>query len=98
MKETTNLHLITTDCGQQYVIDHLDQVALGILDNDGTASNPAFIPATYSVYKTVTDNEYLVEITQYDSDEDILYTNYKLVSEVEATPYLENGNLNVLLY
>lgn len=98
MKDTTHLNLITTDRGQQYVIDHLDQVALGIVNNAGTTSNPAFIPSTYSVYKTVVDQKYLLEITQYDSDEDILDTTYKLISEEEAVPYLDNGNLNVLFY
>ncbi len=98
MKDTTQLNLITTDCGQQYVIDHLDQVALGILTNEGTTSNPAFIPTTYSVYKTVNETEYLLEVTQYDSDQDTLETTYKLISEEEAVPYLDNGNQNVLFY
>ncbi|PSR54364.1 hypothetical protein AHMF7605_13010 [Adhaeribacter arboris] len=80
------------------MIDHLDQVALGILTNDDTTSNPGFIPTTYSVYKTVMVNEYLLEITQYDSDEDTLNTSYKLISDEEAVPYLENGNQNVLFY
>lgn len=98
MKVTTNLNLITTDCGQQYVIDHLDQVALGILDTGGNISNPAFIPTTYSLYKTILEEEFILEITQYDNDQDILHTTYKLILGEEATPYLENGNLNLMLY
>lgn len=98
MKDTTSLNLITTDCGQHYVIEHLDQVALGILSSSGTHSNPAFIPTTYSLYKTVTKHEYLLEVTEYDSDQDVLNTTYRLISELEATPYFDNGNLNVLFY
>lgn len=98
MKDTANLNLITTEGGQQYVIDHLDQVALGILSNENTGSNPAFIPTTYSVYKTVTEQEFLLEITHYDNEEDILRTNYKIISGTEAVPYLDNGSLNVLLH
>lgn len=98
MKDTANLNLITTESGQQYVIDHLDQVALGVLSNEGTNSNPAFIPTTYSVYKTVTENEYLLEITQYDNEEDVLRTSYKVISGTEVLPYLDNGSLNVLMH
>lgn len=98
MKETTYLNLITTTCGRHYVIDHLDQVALGIVSDTNAASNPAFIPTTYSVYKTVVDNEYLLEITQYDNDEDTLDTTYRVISEEEALPYLDNGNANIIFY
>ncbi|QMU30102.1 hypothetical protein [Adhaeribacter radiodurans] len=98
MKDTTQLNLITTDSGELYVVDHLDQVALGILANDDATSNPAFIPTTYSVYRTVMENEYLLEITKYNSDEDTLNTTYKLIPEEEVTPYLDNGNHNVLFY
>ncbi|MDQ3290713.1 MAG: hypothetical protein M3Q05_05420 [Bacteroidota bacterium] len=98
MKDTTQLNLITTDGGQQYVIDHLDQVALGILSTEENTSNPAFIPTTYSVYKTVIENEYLLEVTQYNSDEDTLSTTYRLISEEEAEPYFDNGNQNLLFY
>ncbi|RDC62067.1 hypothetical protein [Adhaeribacter pallidiroseus] len=98
MKETTYLNLITTTCGRHYVIDHLDQVALGIVNNTSITSNPAFIPTTYSLYKTVVDNEYLLEITQYDSDEDILDTSYQVISEEEALSYLDNGNANIIFY
>jgi hypothetical protein len=98
MKDTTSLNLVTTDCGQHYVIDHLDQVALGILSTEGANSNPAFIPTTYSLYRTVTGHKYLLEVTQYDYDEDVLNTSYKLISEMEAVPYFDNGNSNVLFY
>lgn len=98
MKDTTYLNLITTNCGRHYVIDHLDQVALGIINNTAATSNPDFIPTTYSVYRTVDPNEYLLEITEYDSAEDTLDTVYKIVSAAEAMPYLDNGNLNVLFY
>ncbi|QNF31638.1 hypothetical protein HUW51_02445 [Adhaeribacter swui] len=98
MKETTFLNLITTNTGQQYVIDHLDQVALGIVSNTSATSNPAFIPTTYSVYKTIIADEYLLEITQYNSDEDTLHTSYQVISEEEALPYLDNGNTNMLFY
>jgi hypothetical protein len=98
MKETTSLNLITTNCGRHYVIDHLDQVALGIVNNTSTTSNPAFIPTTYSVYKTVIDQEYLLEITQYDNDEDTLDTTYSVITEEEALPYLDNGTANIIFY
>lgn len=98
MKETTYLNLITTNCGRHYVIDHLDQVALGIVSDTNTTSNPAFIPTTYSVYKTVIDSEYLLEITKYDNDQDTLETTYRVITEEEAFPYLDNGNSNQIFY
>lgn len=98
MKETTFLNLITTTCGRHYVIDHLDQVALGIVNNNTSDSNPAFIPTTYSVYKTVVEDEYLLEITQYNSDEDSLHTSYQVISEEEALPYFDNGTSNLIFY
>ena len=98
MKETTYLNLINTTCGRHYVIDHLDQVALGIVSDTRTTSNPAFIPTTYSVYKTVVASEYLLEITKYDDDEDILDTTYQVITEQEALPYLDNGNANIIFY
>ena len=97
MATKNNLNLITTNCGQQYVIDYLDQVALGIIDSDEFAHNSLFIPPTYSLYKTVSE-DYLLEITHFNPKTNALETTYKLVAEQDATIYLENGNLNVLLH
>jgi hypothetical protein len=97
MTDKKNLNLITTDCGQQYVIDFLDQVALGIIDSAEYTGNSLFIPPTFSLYKTVS-GEYLLEITQFNTTTHLLETSYKLIDEREATPFLENGTLNVLLH
>jgi len=92
-----NLNLITTECGQQYVLDFLDQVALGIIDSEEYKHNSLFIPPTYSLYKTVAD-EYILEITHYHSKSNSLKTQYQIISNEEADTYLEKGTLNVLLY
>lgn len=97
MATMNNLNLITTDCGKQYVIDFLDQVALGIIDSEEFAHNSLFIPPTYSLYKTVSE-DYLLEITHYNPKTNALATTYKVVAGADAATYLENGNLNVLLH
>ena len=97
MTDKKNLNLITTECGKQYVIDFLDQVALGIIDSGEYTRNSLFIPPTYSLYKTVSE-EFLLEITRFNTASHSLETTYKLISEEEATPFLENGTLNVLLH
>jgi hypothetical protein len=97
MAEKDNLNLITTECGKHYVIDFLDQVALGIIQSEEYTRNPLFIPPTYSLYKTVSD-DFLLEITRFNAATHLLDTSYKLISEKEAAPFLENGNLNVLMH
>jgi hypothetical protein len=97
MANKNNLNLITTECGRQYIVDYLDQVALGIVNTDEFARNPLFIPPTYSLYKTVSP-EYLLEITHLQSTTNSLQTSYHLIPESEAGHYLENGNLNPLLH
>ncbi|MGV3641549.1 MAG: hypothetical protein ACO1NZ_13575 [Adhaeribacter sp.] len=97
MATKNNLNLITTECGRQYVVDHLDQVALGIVASNEFSRNPLFIPPTYSLYKTV-GREYLLEVTHYQPENHALQTNYRLIPETEAVGYLENGNLNPLLH
>ena len=97
MTDKENLNLITTECGKHYVIDFLDQVALGIIQSDEFTRNPLFIPPTYSLYKTVSD-DFLLEITRFNPTTHLLDTSYKIISEKEATPFLENGTLNVLLH
>ena len=97
MADMNNLNLITTECGQQYVLDFLDQVALGIIDSEEYKHNSLFIPPTYSLYKTVAD-EYILEITHYHSKSNSLKTRYQILSIEEAGTYLENGSLNVLLH
>ena len=92
-----NLNLITTDCGRQYIIDHLDQVALGIIASDEFSQNSLFIPPTYSLYKT-TSEDFLLEVTHYDARSHSLATTYKLLLKEEAASYIENGSLNVLLH
>jgi len=92
-----NLNLITTECGKQYVIDFLDQVALGIFDSEEYKQNSLFIPPTYSLYKTMAE-EYILEITQYHSKSNSLKTRYQIISSEEAGIYLEKGSLNVLLH
>ncbi|WP_026462184.1 hypothetical protein [Adhaeribacter aquaticus] len=93
----SNLNLITTECGQQFIIDYLDQVALGIIDSKEYVPNSLFIPPTYSLYKTV-NQDYLLEITHFNTKNHSLETTYRLLPETEATTYLENGNLNVLMH
>lgn len=97
MIDKNSLNLITTECGRQYVIDFLDQVALGIIDSEEFQHNTLFIPPTYSLYKTIS-NEYLLEMTHYNSKTNSLTTRYRLITEHDATPYLENGSINVLLH
>jgi hypothetical protein len=97
MAENKNLNLITTECGRQYVVDHLDQVALGIAHTQEFTQNALFIPPTYSLYKTV-DSDYLLEITHFQAQTHSLKTNYRLIPESEAAIYLENGTLNVLMH
>ena len=97
MANKNNLNLITTECGRQYVVDYLDQVALGIVQADAFTQNPLFIPPTYSLYKTV-NPEYLLEITHFQAQTNSLKTSYRLIPESEADTYQENGNLNLLLH
>lgn len=98
MTDKKNLNLITTECGKQYVVDFLDQVALGIIDSaEEYTGNALFIPPTYSLYKTVSE-EYLLEITQFNTTTHLLETSYKIIDGREAAPFLENGTLNVLLH
>jgi len=97
MADMNNLNLITTECGKHYVLDFLDQVALGIIDSEEYKQNSLFIPPTYSLYKTITD-EYILEITHYHSKSNSLKTRYQVISNEEADTYLEKGTLNVLLY
>lgn len=97
MANTNNLNLITTECGRQYVVDYLDQVALGIVAGDEFTRNPLFIPPTYSLYRTV-GQEYLLEITRVQRKTNSLKTSYRLIPESEAGIYLENGSLNPLLH
>jgi hypothetical protein len=97
MANKNNLNLITTECGRQYVVDYLDQVALGIINTDEFSRNPLFIPPTYSLYKTV-NQDYLLEITHFQRKTNSLKTSDRLIPEAEAGIYLENGNLNPLLH
>lgn len=97
MADKNTLTLITTECGKQYIIDYLDQVALGIINSDEQARNALFIPPTYSLYKTVAE-EYLLEITRFNPRTHLLTTSYRLITATEAVPFIENGNINVLLH
>jgi hypothetical protein len=97
MANKNNLNLITTECGRQYVVDYLDQVALGIVHSEAFTQNPLFIPPTYSLYKTVSA-DFLLEITHFQPTTNSLKTSYRLIPESEAGVYLENGNLNPLLH
>lgn len=97
MANKNNLNLITTECGRHYVVDHLDQVALGIVQTEAYTQNALFIPPTYSLYRTV-NPEYLLEITHFHAQTNSLKTTYRLIAESEADTYLENGNLNLLLH
>ncbi|PIQ21209.1 MAG: hypothetical protein COW65_10465 [Cytophagales bacterium CG18_big_fil_WC_8_21_14_2_50_42_9] len=97
MADMNNLNLITTECGKQYIIDFLDQVALGILDSEEYKHNSLFIPPTYSLYKTITE-EYILEITHFHAKSNSLKTRYRVLSNEDAGSYLENGSLNLLQY
>lgn len=97
MADKNNLNLITTECGRQYVVDYLDQIALGIVTTDEFTRNHLFIPPTYSLYKTV-GQDYLLEITHFQRKTNSLKTSYRLIPESEAGIYLENGTLNPLLH
>lgn len=96
MVDKKNLNLVTTECGKQYVIDYLDQVALGILDSEEFKQNALFIPPTFSLYKTVSE-EYLLEITHFNTKTNSLSTRYQLIAKSKADTYLANGGMNVLL-
>ncbi len=98
MAANNNLNLITTECGRQYIIDFLDQVALGIVDSAEYQHNTLFIPPTYSLYRTVLEEEFLLEITHFNAKTNGLSTSYKIIPEHEAGTYLENGTLNVLMH
>ena len=97
MVNKNNHNVRTTECGKQYIVDLLDQVALGIVDSEEFKQNSLFIPPTFSLYKTVSE-EYLLEITHYNPKINSLSTRYQLISEDEADYYLANGSMNVLLH
>jgi len=87
-------NLIITDCGKKYEIDIFDQLAVGVVECDSFLQDPYFIPSTFSLYKTKSDI-YLLQITTFNEANDSLETSIKVLSEKEASNYLENCTYNI---
>ncbi|WP_026461577.1 hypothetical protein [Adhaeribacter aquaticus] len=85
---------IETECGKKFKIDIFDQLALGVLQSEKFLDDPSLVPTTFSLYKTITDL-YLLEITRFDEEKDNLITTYKILSEAEAAPYLDNCYISI---
>jgi len=84
---------IQTECGKKFKMDVFEQLAGGVIQSDNFLNNPAYVPSTFCLYKTIT-GLYLLQTTQLDTENQDLKTSYKLVSEAEAAPYLDNCAIN----
>jgi hypothetical protein len=96
MKELALTNIVQTICGQTYVIDFLDQVALGIFEPEKFTETSTFIPGTFSLYKTAASN-FILETTRYHNPTQRLETTYRLIPEAEARPFIESGGSNIFL-
>lgn len=94
MKELALTNIVQTVCGQTFVIDFLDQVALGIYEPEKFAQASAFVPGTFSLYKTATAN-FILETTRYHNSTQRLETTYRLIPDIEAQPLIEAGGANI---
>ena len=80
---------IQTECGKKFKIDVFEQLAGGVIQSDNFLNNPSYIPSTFCLYKTIT-GLYLLQTTGFNAADNNQKTTYKLVSEAEAVPYLDN--------
>jgi hypothetical protein len=80
---------IQTECGKKFKIDVFEQLAVGVIQAESFLNNPSYIPATFSLYKTIT-GLYLLETTSFEPEDENLKTTYKILPEVEAAAYLDN--------
>lgn len=83
---------VETECGKKFKLDVFEQLAIGVVQADNFLNEPNFVPATFSLYKTVT-GLYLLETTRYNDAESSLNTSYKILSEDDAGVYLDNLSL-----
>jgi hypothetical protein len=80
---------IQTECGKKFKIDVFEQLAAGVIQADNFLNNPAYVPATFALYNTIT-GLYLLETTRVEAGQLELKTTYKLLPESEAAGYLDN--------
>jgi hypothetical protein len=80
---------IQTECGKKFKLDVFEQLAAGVVQADHFLSNPAYVPATFALYKTIT-GLYLLQTTRVDAGGQHLQTTYQLLPEKEAARYLDN--------
>jgi len=80
---------IQTECGKKFKIDIFEQLAGGVIQSDNFLHNPSYVPPTFCLYKAIT-GLYLLQTTQFDTADQEIKTSYKLLSEAEAAPYLDN--------
>lgn len=85
---------ITTICGQQFQLGLFEQLAVGVLHSDKFLKDPTYIPNTFAVYYTIT-GLYLLELTRFREFNQSLRTTYKVLSEEQASKYLNNCMLDV---
>jgi hypothetical protein len=85
---------ITTLCGQQFTIDLFEQLAVGVIQSDKFLKDPTYIPNTFAVYHTC-NGLYLLELTRFRQSDQSLKTVYKILSEAQATKYLNNCMLDL---
>jgi hypothetical protein len=96
MQEFVSTKFIQTNCGKTFLIDFLDQVALGIYAPGKFKETASFIPSTYALYKTATP-DFILEITRYNENSHQLETDYQLLSPDEARNFLETDGANILI-
>jgi len=80
---------IQTECGKKFKIDIFEQLAGGVIQSDTFLNNPSYVPPTFCLYRAIT-GLYLLQTTRFDTDDESLKTSYKVISEAEAVPYLDN--------
>lgn len=96
MQDLSASNLIETICGKTFVIDFLDQVALGIYEPGKFEAVSAFIPSTFSVYKTA-GPDFILEITKLEANAQKLITTYQLISAEKAKGFIENGGHDIFV-
>jgi len=84
---------IQTECGKKFKIDIFEQLAGGVIQSDSFLNNPSYVPSTFCLFKAIT-GLYLLQITRFDAADQSQKTSYKLISEAEAVPYLDNCVIN----
>lgn len=86
--------LITTTCGQKFIIDKFEQLAVGVVQSDKFLKDPSYIPDTFAVYQMVS-GVYLLELTTFHVQDLSLETTYQKLSENQAVQYLDNCMLDL---